>query len=135
MEIHSEHSPFGPPENDIARKCVRKGWISVWTAGDDGPRDQVEFFRKSSQPRNFALAAFLMDQRGRREMIGTIPFDTTPYCDLVPVGEADVMEGHTVRRTLPSASSQCQDLELSAEPFYAWANRGPATMGDWLPGL
>lgn len=135
MEIHNAQSPLCPPENDSTRECVREGWISVWAAGEDQTRDQVELFRKSSQPRIIALAAFLIDQRGRRKRIGSIPFNAASYFDLVPVREADVMEGHAVRRTLSSASSQCQDLELSAEPYYAWANRGPGIMGVWLPDL
>lgn len=133
MEIHNAQSPLCPPENDSTRECVLGGWILVWAAGDDQPQDQVELSRKSSQPRILALAAFLIDQRSRRKMIGSIPFNTAHYVDLVPVREADVMEGHAVWRTLSSASSQCQNLELSAVPYSTWANRGPGTMRVWLP--
>jgi DUF1680 family protein len=137
MEIHNAQSPLCPPENDSTRECVLEGWISVWAAGDDQLQNQVELSRKSSQPRILALAAFLIDQRGRgrRKMPGSIPFNTAHYVDLVPGREADVMGGHAVRRTLSSASSQCQNLELSAVPYYTWANRGSGTMRVWLPNL
>ena len=36
-------------------------------------------------------------------------------------------------RGLSSVSSQYQDLELTAVPYYAWANRGPGKMRVWVP--
>lgn len=36
-------------------------------------------------------------------------------------------------RTWSSASLHYQDLELTAVPYYTWANRGPGTMRVWLP--
>ena len=95
----------------------------------------VRLFRESSQPRYLALTAFLIDQRGRTKMIGSTPFNTAHYFDLVPVREADVMEGHAVWHTLWSASSQGQALELSAVPHYAWTHRRLRTMQVWLPCL
>lgn len=38
-------------------------------------------------------------------------------------------------RKLSSANPKYQDLELTAVPYYAWANRGPGTMRVWLPCL
>ncbi|MBN1311481.1 MAG: glycoside hydrolase family 127 protein [Anaerolineae bacterium] len=36
-------------------------------------------------------------------------------------------------RTLSPASPSYQDLELTATPYYAWANRVPGTMRVWIP--
>jgi len=39
----------------------------------------------------------------------------------------------TLYRALSPASPSCQNLDLTAVPYYAWANRGPGAMRVWLP--
>lgn len=39
----------------------------------------------------------------------------------------------TLYRTAPIASSQYQNIELTAIPYYTWANREPSTMRVWIP--
>lgn len=39
----------------------------------------------------------------------------------------------TLYRALSSVSPSYRDVELTAVPYYAWANRGPGTMRVWLP--
>jgi uncharacterized protein len=39
----------------------------------------------------------------------------------------------TLYCALSSANPQYRDLELTAVPYYAWANRGPGAMRVWLP--
>ena len=39
----------------------------------------------------------------------------------------------TLYRALSSVSPLYRDLELTAVPYYAWANRGPGPMRVWLP--
>jgi DUF1680 family protein len=41
----------------------------------------------------------------------------------------------TLYRESSSVRPQYQDLELTAIPYYAWANRGPGTMRVWIPGI
>jgi len=52
----------------------------------------------------------------------------------------ELLGGVTVLRGQAMASSQGQDgsvtakpVELTAIPYYAWANRGPSEMAVWLP--
>jgi DUF1680 family protein len=53
------------------------------------------------------------------------------------VEEMSNWEGALYRRWSSASphSLRCQDLELTAVPYYAWANRGPGTMRVWLPCL
>lgn len=50
-------------------------------------------------------------------------------------GSLELMSGWEgkLSRTLPSSEPQYQDLELTAIPYYAWANREPGTMRVWIP--
>ena len=50
-------------------------------------------------------------------------------------GAVEDMSGweDTLYRASSSVSPPYQDLELTAVPYYAWANRGPGTMRVWIP--
>jgi DUF1680 family protein len=50
-------------------------------------------------------------------------------------GAVEDMSGweDTLYRALSSVSPLYQDLELTAVPYYAWANRRPGTMRVWIP--
>jgi DUF1680 family protein len=41
----------------------------------------------------------------------------------------------TLYRSLKAGNLPYQELELTAIPYYAWANRGPGTMRVWIPRL
>jgi uncharacterized protein len=41
----------------------------------------------------------------------------------------------TLYQVSSSVSPQYQDLELTAVPYYVWANRGPGSMRVWIPWL
>jgi DUF1680 family protein len=55
--------------------------------------------------------------------------------ELKAQGAVEDMSGweDTLYRALSPVSPPHQSLELTAVPYYAWANRGPGTMRVWIP--
>jgi len=121
--IASIDTTFGPAKR-MPHPNIRKSNWRLW-----------RYFEKAVNRVILRWLLFLLANAVGCKMIGSTPFNTADYFDLVLVQEADVMEGHAVRRRLPSANSMSRDLELSAVPHYAWANRRPGTVQIWLPCL
>ncbi len=58
----------------------------------------VELYRVTGEPRDLALAQFLIDQRGRGRMRGYAGYGADYHQDHVPVRQAGEMAGHAVRQ-------------------------------------
>lgn len=58
----------------------------------------VELYRITGEPRDLALAQFLVDQRGRGRMRGYAGYGADYHQDHVPVRQAEEMAGHAVRQ-------------------------------------
>lgn len=65
---------------------------------------------------------------GRENLLGNI-------VEIKAHGAVEDLSGweDTLYRASASVNPSYQDLELTAIPYYAWANRGPGTMRVWLP--
>ena len=80
---------FGPAKR-MPHQNLRKSNWRPWS-----------YFEKAVNRVILRWLLFLLANAVGCKMIGSTPFNTADYFDLVLVQEADVMEGHAVRRRLP----------------------------------
>ncbi len=83
----------------------------------------VELYRETGELRYRDLAAFFLDQRGQRQMVGLPPFGPEYQQDHVPVRAADAVAGHAVRQLYLNSGIADMYLETGEAALLAAAER------------
>jgi len=83
----------------------------------------VELYRETGEARYLNLAAFFLDQRGQRRMVGLPPFGPEYQQDHVPVRAAEAVAGHAVRQLYLNSGLADLYLETGEAALLAAAER------------